>query len=59
MGRNNAEIGMAMMWVRRQPNPIKLRFRGVVSIYPYLWTRAAHTGFSTPMWARLFDQLAG
>jgi hypothetical protein len=55
MGRNNAEIGMAMMWIRNRPTSIKFRFRERCSdLLVIVDGRRPHGTLSTPGWAARF-----
>jgi hypothetical protein len=51
-GRNNAEIGMAMMWIRNRPTSIKFRFREWGSdLLVFVDAGRPHGTLSTPVWA--------
>jgi hypothetical protein len=59
MGRNNAEIGMAMMWIRYQPTSIKFRFREWCSDLLVFVEARRPPGIFNSSAGRLFKQLAG
>jgi hypothetical protein len=54
----HADIGIALMWVRNQPNPIKFGFRVLVLVCRYCGC-VTHMGFFNTHVGGLFDQLAG